>query len=85
MFDKIRQAYQMKKILEGITAKEDYKGIKTTANGALQIVSIEISEAARASSDLEKNIRKSVNGALQNIQKKLQKEMKEGNIQMPSL
>ena len=29
MFDKMKQMYQMKKMMEGITSTEDYKGIKT--------------------------------------------------------
>ncbi len=80
MFDKMKQIYQMKKMMENITATEDYKGIKITVNGAMQIINIEISDQAKQSSDLEKNLRKAINRATKNIQKKLQKEMKEGNV-----
>lgn len=83
MFDKMRQMYQMKKMMEGITSTEDYKGIKITVNGSMEILSLEINDTARNSRDLEKNIVKSANNAMKNIQKKLQKEMKSGNIQMP--
>ncbi len=80
MFDKMKQIYQMKKMMESITASEDYKGIKVTLNGSMQIVNLEISDQARQSQDLAKNIRKAINQAMKNIQKKLQKEMKSGNI-----
>lgn len=83
MFDKMRQMYQMKKMMEGITSTEDYKGVKITVNGSMKILSLEINDTARNSQDLEKNIVKSANNAMKNIQKKLQKEMKEGNMQMP--
>lgn len=83
MFDKMKQMYQMKKMMEGMTSTEDYKGIKITVNGSMKIVSLEINDTARNSQDLEKNIVKSANNAMKNIQKKMQKEMKEGNIQMP--
>jgi len=84
MFDKMRQMYQMKKMMEGITSTEDYKGIKITVNGSMKILSLEINDTARNSRDLEKNIVKSANNAMKNIQKKLQKEMKSGNIEMPA-
>jgi len=83
MFDKMKQMYQMKKMLEGMTSTEDFKGIKATVNGAMQVVNIEISDQARTSSDLEKNIRKSINRAMIGVQKKMQSEMKNGNISMP--
>ena len=83
MFDKMKQMYQMKKMMEGITSTEDYKGIKITVNGSMKSVSLEINDTARNSRDLEKNIVKSANNAMKNIQKKLQKEMKSGNIEMP--
>jgi len=83
MFDKMKQLYQMKKMMEGITASEDYKGIRITVNGAMQVVDLEISDRARQSQDLAKNVRKTINQAMKNIQKKLQKEMKSGN--MPNL
>ncbi|MCD6149735.1 YbaB/EbfC family nucleoid-associated protein [bacterium] len=83
MFDKMKQIYQMKKMMEGLTSTEDYKGIKITVNGSMKIISLEINDAARNSRDLEKNIVKSANNAMKNIQKKLQKEMKSGNIEMP--
>ena len=73
----------MKKMLEGITSTEDYKGIKATVNGSMKLLSVEVSDQARESRDLEKNIVKSVNGAMKTIQKKMQKEMKAGNIDMP--
>ncbi len=85
MFDKMKQMYQMKKLLEGMTSSEDYKGIKITVNGAMQVVSVQISPQARESKDLEKNMLKSINTAMLNIQKKMQKEMKAGNISMPSM
>jgi len=83
MFDKMKQMYQMKKMMENMTSTEDYKGIKITVNGSMKILSLEINDAARNSRDLEKNIVKSANNAMKNIQKKLQKEMKSGNIEMP--
>jgi len=83
MFDKMKQIYQMKKMMEGLTSTEDYKGIKITVNGSMKIIGLEINDAARNSRDLEKNIIKAANNAMKNIQKKLQKEMKSGNIQMP--
>ncbi len=83
MFDKMKQIYQMKKMMEAMNSTEDYKGIKVTVNGSMKIVNLEISDTARNSQDLEKNMVKTVNNALKNIQKKMQKEMKEGNIQMP--
>jgi len=83
MFDKMKQIYQMKKMMEGLTSTEDYKGIKITVNGSMKIINLEINDAARNSRDLEKNIIKAANNAMKNIQKKLQKEMKSGNIQMP--
>ena len=83
MFNKMKQMYQMKKMMENMTSTEDYKGVKITVNGSMKILSIEISETARGSRDLEKNIVKSANNAMKNIQKKLQKEMKSGNIEMP--
>jgi len=85
MLDKMKQLYQMKKMLDGITSTEDYKGIKITVNGAMKVLSVQISDQARQSGDLEKNILKSVNNAMANVQKKMQKEMKSGNLQMPSL
>ncbi|MCK9379124.1 MAG: YbaB/EbfC family nucleoid-associated protein [Candidatus Moranbacteria bacterium] len=85
MFDKMKQMYQMKKLLEGMSSSEDYKGIKITVNGAMQVVSVQISPQARESKDLEKNMLKSINTAMLNIQKKMQKEMKAGNISMPSM
>ena len=81
----MKQLYQMKKMLDGITSTEDYKGIKITVNGAMKVLSVQISDQARQSGDLEKNILKSVNNAMANVQKKMQKEMKSGNLQMPSL
>jgi len=84
MFDKMKQIYQMKKMMEGLTSTEDYKGIKITVNGSMKIIGLEINDAARNSRDLEKNIIKAANNAMKNIQKKLQKEMKSGNIQMPT-
>lgn len=84
MLDKMKQLYQMKKMLDGITSTEDYKGIKITVNGAMKVLSVQISDQARQSSDLEKNILKSINNAMANVQKKMQKEMKSGNLQMPS-
>jgi len=84
MLDKMKQLYQMKKMLDGITSTEDYKGIKITVNGAMKVLSVQISDQARQSGDLEKNILKSINNAMANIQKKMQKEMKSGNLQMPS-
>lgn len=84
MLDKMKQLYQMKKMLDGITSTEDYKGIKITVNGAMKVLSVQISDQARQSSDLEKNIMKSINNAMVNVQKKMQKEMKSGNLQMPS-
>lgn len=80
----MKQLYQMKKMLDGITSTEDYKGIKITVNGAMKVLSVQISDQARQSSDLEKNIMKSINNAMVNVQKKMQKEMKSGNLQMPS-
>ncbi|HBO16554.1 MAG: hypothetical protein UR69_C0002G0083 [Candidatus Moranbacteria bacterium GW2011_GWE2_35_2-] len=85
MFDKMKQMYQMKKLLEGMTSSEDYKGIKITVNGAMQVVSVQISPQARESKDLEKNMLKSINTAMLNIQKKMQKEMKSGNLNLPSM
>ena len=85
MFDKMKQMYQMKKMLEGMTSTEDYKGVKVTVNGAMQIVNFEVSDQARESRDLNKNLLKSTNNAMKNIQKKMQKEMKAGNIEMPSM
>jgi len=84
MFDKMKQIYQMKKMMEGLTSTEDYKGIKITVNGSMKIIGLEVNDAARNSRDLEKNIIKAANNAMKNIQKKLQKEMKSGNIQMPT-
>jgi DNA-binding protein YbaB len=84
MLDKMKQLYQMKKMLDGITSTEDYKGIKITINGAMKVLNVQISDQARQSSDLEKNILKSINNAMSNVQKKMQKEMKSGNMQMPS-
>ena len=83
MLDKMKQMYQMKKMLEGITSTEDYKGIKVTVNGSMKILSVEVSDQARESRDLEKNIVKSINSAMKNVQKKMQKEMKSGNLDMP--
>ncbi len=83
MLNQMKQLYQMKKLLEGITSTEDYKGIKVRVNGSMKILSIEIDEQARSSSDLEKNIVKAINNAMKNIQKKMQKEMKSGNLNMP--
>ncbi|MFC1609240.1 YbaB/EbfC family nucleoid-associated protein [Patescibacteria group bacterium] len=83
MLDKMKQLYQMKKMLEGITSTEDYKGIKATVNGSMKLLNIEVTDQARESRDLEKNIVKSVNNAMKTIQKKMQKEMKSGNIDMP--
>lgn len=80
----MKQLYQMKKMLDGITSTEDYKGVKITVNGAMKVLSVQISDQARQSSDLEKNIMKSINNAMVNVQKKMQKEMKSGNLQMPS-
>ncbi|MFC1622850.1 YbaB/EbfC family nucleoid-associated protein [Patescibacteria group bacterium] len=79
----MKQLYQMKKMLEGITSTEDYKGIKATVNGSMKLLNIEVTDQARESRDLEKNIVKSVNNAMKTIQKKMQKEMKSGNIDMP--
>ena len=79
----MKQMYQMKKMLDGITSTEDYKGVKITVNGAMKILSVSISDQARESNDLEKNILKSINSAMKNIQKKMQAEMKNGNINMP--
>lgn len=84
MLDKMKQLYQMKKMLDGITSTEDYKGIKITVNGAMKVLSVQITDQARQSSDLEKNIMKSINNSMVNVQKKMQKEMKSGNLQMPS-
>ena len=81
----MKQMYQMKKLLEGMTSSEDYKGIKITVNGAMQVVSVQISPQARESKDLEKNMLKSINTAMLNIQKKMQKEMKSGNLNLPSM
>lgn len=83
MLDKMKQLYQMKKMLDGITSTEDYKGIKVTINGAMKILSVQISDQARTSNDLEKNILKSINNAMSNVQKKMQKEMKSGDLKMP--
>jgi len=83
MLDKMKQLYQMKKMLDGITSTEDYKGIKITVNGAMKILSVQISDQARQSSDLEKNILKSINNAMTSVQKKMQKEMKAGDLKMP--
>ncbi|MFC1645152.1 YbaB/EbfC family nucleoid-associated protein [Patescibacteria group bacterium] len=83
MIDKMKQLYQMKKMLEGITSTEDYKGIRATVNGSMKLLSVEVTDQARESRDLEKNIVKSINGAMKTIQKKMQKEMKAGNIDMP--
>lgn len=83
MLDKMKQLYQMKKMLDGITSTEDYKGIKITVNGAMKILSVQISDQARQSSDLEKNILKSINNAMASVQKKMQKEMKSGDLKMP--
>jgi len=84
MLDKMRQMYQMKKILEGMTSTEDYKGVKITVNGAMKVLDVSIGDQARESKDLEKNITKSINTAMKNVQKKMQKEMKSGNMEMPS-
>ena len=83
MLDKMKGLYQMKKMLTGLTSTEDYKGIKATVDGTMKIVNVEISDQARESRDLEKNIVKSINNAMKNIQKKMQKEMKSGNLEMP--
>lgn len=83
MLDKMKQLYQMKKMLDGITSTEDYKGIKITVNGAMKVLSVQISDQARQSSDLEKNVLKSINNAMGNVQKKMQKEMKSGDLKMP--
>jgi DNA-binding protein YbaB len=83
MLDKMKQVYQMKKMLEGITTTEDYKGIRVTVNGAMKVLNVEVTDQARESQDLSKNITKSVNNAMKNIQKKMQKEMKAGNLEMP--
>ncbi|MDH4329969.1 MAG: YbaB/EbfC family nucleoid-associated protein [Candidatus Moranbacteria bacterium] len=79
----MKQLYQMKKMLEGIASTEDYKGVKVTVNGSMKVLSVEISDQARESQDLEKNIVKSINNAMKNVQKKMQKEMKAGNLEMP--
>jgi len=68
MFDKMKQIYQMKKMMEGLTSTEDYKGIKITVNGSMKIIGLEINDAARNSRDLEKNIIKAANNAMKNIQ-----------------
>lgn len=83
MLDKMKQLYQMKKMLDGITSTEDYKGIKITVNGAMKVLSVQISDQARTSNDLEKNVLKSINNAMTNVQKKMQKEMKAGDLKMP--
>ena len=83
MLDKMKQLYQMKKMLDGITSTEDYKGIKITVNGAMKVLSVQISDQARQSNDLEKNVLKSINNAMSNVQKKMQKEMKSGDLKMP--
>jgi len=83
MLDKMKQLYQMKKMLDGITSTEDYKGIKITVNGAMKVLSVQISDQARTSNDLEKNILKSINNAMTNVQKRMQKEMKAGDLKMP--
>ena len=83
MLDKMKQLYQMKKMLDGITSTEDYKGIKITVNGAMKVLSVQISDQARTSNDLEKNILKSINNAITNVQKRMQKEMKAGDLKMP--
>ncbi|HBI17060.1 MAG TPA: hypothetical protein DDY52_02840 [Candidatus Moranbacteria bacterium] len=83
MLDKMKQLYQMKKMLDGITSTEDYKGIKITVNGAMKVLSVQISDQARQSNDLEKNVLKSINNAMGNVQKKMQKEMKSGDLKMP--
>ncbi len=83
MLDKMKQLYQMKKMLEGITSTEDYKGIKVTVNGSMKVLNIQIGDQTRESRDLEKNIVKSINNAMKNVQKKMQKEMKSGNMEMP--
>lgn len=83
MLDKMKQMYQMKKMLDSITSTEDYKGIKVTVNGAMKVLSVQISDQAKSSHDLEKNVLKSINSAMQNVQKKMQKEMKSGDLKMP--
>lgn len=83
MLDKMKQMHQVKKVLDGITSTEDYKGIKVTVNGSMKIISMEISDQARQSKDLEKNIIKAINNSMKNIQKKMQSEMKSGNLNMP--
>lgn len=83
MLDKMKQLYQMKKMLDGITSAEDYKGVKVTVNGAMKVLSVQINDQARTSNDLEKNILKSINNAMSNVQKKMQKEMKSGDLKMP--
>lgn len=83
MLDKMKQLYQMKKMLDGITSTEDYKGVKITVNGAMKVLSVQISDQARTSNDLEKNILKSINNAMTNVQKRMQKEMKAGDLKMP--
>ncbi len=83
MLDKMKQLYQMKKMLDSITSTEDYKGIKVTINGAMKVLSVQISDQARTSNDLEKNILKSINNAMSSVQKKMQKEMKSGDLKMP--
>ncbi|EKE21281.1 MAG: hypothetical protein ACD_7C00299G0012 [uncultured bacterium] len=83
MLDKMKQLYQMKKMLDSITSTEDYKGIKVTINGAMKVLSVQISDQARTSNDLEKNILKSINNAMGSVQKKMQKEMKSGDLKMP--
>ena len=86
MLDKMKQMkqmYEMKKTLARITSTEDYKGIKVTVNGSMKVLSVEVSDQARNSNDLEKNITKSINTAMKNIQRKMQKEMKDGNLEMP--
>ena len=84
MLDKMKQMYQMKKMLEGMTSTEDYKGVKVTVNGAMKVLSVSVNDQARESRDLEKNLTKSINNAMKNVQKKMQKEMKAGNMDMPS-
>ena len=84
MLDKMKQMYQMKKMLEGMVSTEDYKGIKVTVNGAMKVLSVSVSDQARESRDLEKNMLKSINNAMKNVQKKMQREMKSGNMVMPS-
>ncbi len=69
----LKKLRQIKKQMESVEITEEYAGIKITMNGAMEVLSINISD--QEDPKLEKYLKKCFNRAMRSVQKSMMSNM----------